>query len=553
MVVHLVSVNQSTTIFPYRVYIILELIKLVIFKSAEWGGANGICLTAVRWRMYIIPVILSGGASGRLWPLTGEKKPKTLLRISDGYSLLQSTLLRASLILDKIGNNNRLSPALPQALPQVVPQATPKVITVTNQLYLAATLAEYDDDLMPKIDHHILSEPVGRDTAAAVANACICADNLDNEDPILVILPADHVIKNENGFKNAIEEAASLAQTGDIVSIGIYPDNANTAFGYLQVSANKVIQFIEKPSQELAKKFVSDGNFYWNSGIFCSRASVLLDQLGKYSPQLLRNCKKLFDCSIMTSEENKKFYWLNKQMMEKLSKSSIDYTLMEKLENLSFVTADMDWRDIGSWDSYSELFEKDESGNIADEMTFAEESNNCLVHTDQKPVALLGVEDIIVIDSADGILVADRSHIQNVKGISREIIQKRFTTLTSKISGPEKVKRPWGSFYILSDLETHKVKRIEVNAHASLSLQSHKQRSEHWVVVEGIASVELNGLQKTLSVDETLFVPKGARHRIENKTDQKLVLIEVQTGKYFGEDDEIRYKDRYGRVDKNEN
>lgn len=491
--------------------------------------------------MYIIPVILSGGASGRLWPLTGERKPKTLLRISNGYSLLQSTLLRANSIACKISKKNQLSHIVPQ------------VITVTNQLYLAATLAEYDDDLMPKIDHHILSEPVGRDTAAAVANACICADKLDNEDPILVILPADHVIENEKGFKHAIEEAASLAQKGNIVSIGISPDNANTAFGYLQVNANKVIQFVEKPSQIRAREFVTAGNYYWNSGIFCSKASVLLDQLGKYCPKLLSSCKIQFDRSVMTSEENKKFYWLNKKMMENLPKFSIDYALMEKLEDLYFVKADMDWRDIGSWDSYSELFEKDEAGNIVGELTFAEESNNCLVHTDKKPVALIGVEDIIVIDSADGILVADRSHVQNVKGISRKIIQQQFANLSAKLSGPEEIKRPWGSFYILSDLETHKVKRIEINAHASLSLQSHKHRSEHWVVVEGIASMQLDAMHKTLFVNETLFVPKGARHRIENKTDQKLVIIEVQTGEYFGEDDEIRFEDKYGRVDKGDN
>ncbi|MBL1406593.1 MAG: mannose-1-phosphate guanylyltransferase/mannose-6-phosphate isomerase [Rhizobiales bacterium] len=496
--------------------------------------------------MYIIPVILSGGASGRLWPLTGEKKPKTLLRISSEFSLLQSTLLRANSIAENTD------------APQISQKITPKIITVTNQLQLAATLAEYDSDLMPKLGHHIILEPVGRDTAAAVVNALLCANSFDAQDPVLVFLPADHIIENGNGFKKAVIKAALLAQKNNIVSIGIWPDKANTAYGYMQVRADKVVQFIEKPSEKRAIKFVSDGNYYWNSGIFCSKVSVLLEQLDKHCPELLENCKALFDRTVISSEANKNFYWLNKQMMEALPKSSIDYALMEKLETLSFVEAEMDWRDIGSWDSYLELFEKDKSGNVAGDMAFAEESNNCLVHTEHKPIALVGVDDIIVIDSADGILVADRSHVQNIKGISRKIVQKQFANMSSNLAGkrsdnfaePQEVKRPWGSFFVLSQTDTHKVKRLEINAHSSLSLQSHEFRSEHWVVVEGEANVQLAGHHKTLTLDQTLFVPKGVRHRIKNKTAQRLVIVETQTGTYFGEDDEVRYEDEYGRADK---
>lgn len=482
--------------------------------------------------MYIIPVILSGGASGRLWPLTGEAKPKTLLRISSEFSLLQSTLLRANTVAEYTDK--------------------PKVITVTNQLQLTATLAEYDSDLMPSINHHILSEPVGRDTAAAVVNALLCADSFDTQDPMLVFMPADHVIENGNGFKKAVQEAAQLAQYDNIVSIGIWPDNANTAYGYLQVDGEKVVKFIEKPSQKHATKYISSGNYYWNSGIFCSKASILLEKLAKHCPDLLASCKTLLEHTIITSQANTKFYWLNKPIMQTLPKSSIDYALMEKLETLSVVKAEMDWRDIGSWDSYSQLFEKDKKGNVAGDMAFAEESYNCLVHTEQKPIALVGVDDIIVIDSADGILVAGRSHAENIKGISRKIVQKQFSNLSKTLSDPQEVKRPWGSFFVLSQSDTHKVKRLEINPHSSLSLQSHEFRSEHWVVVEGEANVELAELHKTLMTDETLFVPKGVRHRIKNKTTQKLIIVETQTGTYFGEDDEVRYEDEYGRADKGE-
>lgn len=495
--------------------------------------------------VHIIPVILSGGASGRLWPLTGEQKPKTLLRMSDGFSLLQSTLLRANLVASNTSKKTTKH--------GLITPPYPKVITVTNQIQIDATLAEYDDNTMPKINHHIISEPIGRDTAAAIVAACICADNFDDDDPVLVFMPADHVIENELGFKQAINTATVKAQKGNIVAIGISPNSANSAFGYLQVKFEKVVQFIEKPNQNLATQFVADGNYFWNSGIFCSKASVLIEQLSKHCPLLLSDCKTMIDCSVVTLEKNKKFYWLNKPMMKKLQKISIDYALMEKLETLSFIKADMDWHDIGSWDSYSQLFEKDKQGNVAGEMAFAEESSNCLIHTEHKPVAIVGIEDIIVIDSADGILVADRAHAQNVKGISRKIIQKQFAKLSSNLLDPQEVKRPWGSFYVLSESQSHKVKRLEVNAHSSLSLQSHKFRSEHWVVVEGVASVEAQGRKKTLRVDDTIFVPKGARHRIKNKTDQKLVIVEIQTGSYFGEDDEVRYEDEYGRVDKGEN
>lgn len=488
--------------------------------------------------MYIVPIILSGGASGRLWPLTSEQKPKPFLRVSNGLSLLQSTLLRAKLVADLTSEH---------PLQNLI---SPKVITVTNQQYLAATLADYDDVLMPQLNHHILAEPVRRDTAAAVVNACICAAKLHDDDAIVVVMPADHVIEDDIGFKRAVKQAVLMAKNTDtIVSIGIMPNEANQAFGYMQVKENKVMRFIEKPSQEAAQSFISNGNYYWNSGIFCCKASILLQQLKVHCSALLAGCETLMEKSVVTLEENKSFYWLNKSIMEKLPQSSIDYSLMEKLQDLSFVRADMDWHDVGSWDSYSKLFDKDEAGNVAGELAFAEDSNNCLVYTEQKPIALLGVEDIVVIDSASGILVADRSQVQNVKGISRKIVSKQIDKNGSYRPISSEEKRPWGKFSVLSKSNTHKVKRLEINAHSCLSLQSHRYRAEHWVVVEGVANIELDGVLKTLSVDEALFVPIGARHRIENKTDNLLVIIETQTGSYFGEDDEIRYEDVYGRVD----
>lgn len=488
--------------------------------------------------MYVVPIILSGGASGRLWPLTSEQKPKPFLRVSSGLSLLQSTLLRAKLVAD----------IMEECPPQN--SVLSKIITVTNQQYLAATLTDYDSVLMPQASHHILAEPVGRDTAAAVTNACICASMIYDEDAIVVIMPADHVIEDNIGFKHAVRQAVLMAEHNDtVVSIGITPNEANQAFGYMQVEANKVLRFVEKPSQEVAQSFVSNGNYYWNSGIFCCKASVLLLQLEAHCLQLFKSCEMIMEKSVVTCEENKNFYWLNKPIMETLPQSSIDYSLMEKLQDLSFVKANMDWHDVGSWDSYSKLFEKDKAGNVAGELAFAEDSNNCLVYTEQKPIALLGVEDIVVIDSDCGILVADRSQVQNVKGIGNKIISRQVGKSLSPQSNLTEEKRPWGKFNVLSKSNTHKVKQLEINPRSCLSLQSHKYRAEHWVVVEGVASIELDGDLKTLSVDEALFVPIGARHRIENKTDNLLVIIETQTGSYFGEDDEIRYEDMYGRVD----
>ena len=335
-------------------------------------------------------------------------------------------------------------------------------------------------------------------------------------------------------------EAAAIAASGgagSLVHVGVRPDNADTAYGYLEINGGTVGKFIEKPNRKLAGKFLKSGKHFWNSGIFCCPIGHLIKLLEKHCGELIRQCREIISAAAMTSGEGENLIWLDERAMNKLPAGSIDYMLMEKMTHCQFVEAEMDWRDVGSLDSYGDLFEKDKAGNMAGEMAFAEDSFNCFAYTAGRPVTMLGLKDVIIVDTGDQIFVTKKNQSKNLKNARLKFIRK----------SPEKTKsmtresRPWGHYKILAEHDLYKVKKLVIDPHASLSLQSHQFRSEHWVVVEGRAQVTLDGKTMLLWSNDAVRIPAGAKHRIVNPFDQRVVIIETQTGTYLGEDDVITH------------
>ncbi|WP_455222928.1 mannose-1-phosphate guanylyltransferase/mannose-6-phosphate isomerase [Kaarinaea lacus] len=470
--------------------------------------------------MNIVPVILSGGAGTRLWPLSREAHPKQFLNLLDNSSLITNTVAR----LDKI-------------------EAVDKPIVVCNEYHRFKVAQHITDAGRWPCD--VILEPCARNTAPAIATAALHASR-DENDPLLLVMPADHVIKDEEAFASAVMEMAEIAAAGYLVTFGITPESPATGYGYIcagdeiaDSSAKNISAFVEKPDRETAESYLASGNYFWNSGIFLFCAGTLLQQLEEHAPDILESCMM----SYSRSEKEGTFIKLNSEDFAGCRSESIDYAVMEQTTRAVVTPISMGWSDIGSWESLWEVHPKDEAGNaIAGEVVNIDCESSYLRSSD-RTLAVLGVKDLVVVDTDDALLIVHRSRSEEVKTLLQQVA----------VSEPEKatqhrtVHRPWGCYRSTDAAERFQVKRITVNPGAQLSLQMHHHRAEHWIVVRGTANVTIEDKVFVLKENESTFIPIGAKHRLENPGRIPLELIEVQSGSYLGEDDIVRFDDVYGR------
>ncbi|NMM36135.1 MAG: mannose-1-phosphate guanylyltransferase/mannose-6-phosphate isomerase [Glaciimonas sp.] len=469
--------------------------------------------------MKLFPVILSGGAGSRLWPVSRELHPKPFMTLADGESLLQKTFLRAA------------------ALPDVE-----QILTVTNSDLFYKTEEQYSK-LHSSLHTSFLLEPVGRNTAPAIAAAATYLAQTAGPDSLMLVLSADHLISDPVAFGVAVEAAVHLAQDGQLVTFGITPNHPDTAYGYIEADGHKVSRFVEKPTLEKARQYLASGNYLWNAGIFCFKVSAVLAELEACAPEVMRAIDPCMALNTLDSLKNGKIT-LDADSFAQAPDISIDYALMERSKKIAVVACDIGWSDIGSWDAVSELSVPDENGNRTVGETVLYDTNNCYIQSNDRIVSAVGVQDLIIIDTPDALLVVDRSRVQDVKKIVSQLKEKHHDSYKLH----KKVDRPWGAYVVLEEGNGFKIKRIEVKPGASLSLQMHHHRSEHWIVVSGIAKV-VNGERELLvNTNESTYIPAGHKHRLENPGLLDLVMIEVQSGDYLGEDDIVRFQDNYGRV-----
>jgi mannose-1-phosphate guanylyltransferase / mannose-6-phosphate isomerase len=476
----------------------------------------------------LFPVILSGGAGTRLWPVSREAFPKPFMRLGGELSLLQRTLKRA--------------------LPLVDPAHAHAAI-VTNQEYSFKTREEVDRTPgLGSTAVTLLLEPMGRNTAPAIAVAAHWAAAA-HPDAILLVLAADHLIPDEAAFQQAARQAAAAAAQGDIVLFGIQPTGPETGFGYIEYEpggapdqAYKVRRFVEKPDATRAVQFLQAGNFAWNSGMFCFKASTMLNALERYAPEVARTAREAWHAAQDQASAAKITF--SAELFGKCPDISIDYAVMEHAEGVKVLPARFTWSDIGSWKAVAEQLPADSSGNtIVGEAMFVDTSNTH-VQSDERLIAAVGVHDLLVVDTPDALLIASKDASQRVKEIVTQL----------KLRGHEAAKlhrtvnRPWGTYTTLQEGPRFKIKRIEVKPNQSLSLQMHHHRSEHWIVVSGTAKVTNDEKVFLVSANESTYIPIGTKHRLENPGVLDLVMIEVQCGDYLGEDDIVRFSDVYGRV-----
>jgi len=470
--------------------------------------------------MKLIPVILSGGAGSRLWPVSRLQHPKPFIRLQDGQSLLQKAFLRAIGLQDVDG-----------------------LTIVTNRDFFFKTEDEFREVFQSKTSVSYILEPFGRNTAPAIAAAALKAFEEHGADAVLLVLAADHLISNESAFQQAVTQATELALQGKLVTFGIQPHSPETGFGYIETQGNTVLRFVEKPSLERATEYIASGRFLWNSGMFCFTAGALLSEMRQHCPEMVLSVELCIKQSRAAKGEGFKQLELDGDSFQQVPDDSIDYALMEKSDQVAVVPCDIGWSDIGSWLALGDLQTSDENGNRIQGEAELHNTHNCTIHSHDRLVGAVGVSNLVIIDTPDALLVANKTNAQDIKHI--------YTSLKSKGHDAHKlhqtVHRPWGTYSVLEEGNGFKIKRIEVKPGASLSLQMHNHRSEHWVVVAGVAKV-INGEREIdIQLNESTFIPAGNHHRLTNPGKDVCVLIEVQTGTYLGEDDIVRLQDNYGR------
>lgn len=466
----------------------------------------------------ILPIVIAGGSGTRLWPLSRQSYPKQFLPLLEGgRSLLQETILR-------FAKANFAEPWF--------------ICNEEHRFLVAEQLRNI------KSNGHIILEPVGRNTAPAIAIAALQAENI-HEDALLLVMPADHVIKDNAAFLQAVEKAQVLADADQLVTFGITPTQPETGYGYIHKGSPignqgyQVARFIEKPALQKATEYVADGHYLWNSGIFMFKAGVYLDALKKTAPEIVSFCERALAGASMDHD----FIRLHKDIFSECPADSIDYAVMEKTSNAAVVELATDWSDLGSWSSLWEMREKDENGNACQGDTIVQEVQQSLVHAEHRLVAVVGVENVIVIETKDAVLVAAKDKVQQIKSIVNTIKNdQRHEHLMHR-----EVYRPWGSYDSIDIGSRYQVKRITVNPGARLSTQMHFHRAEHWVVVSGTAKVSCGEKTFMLTENQSTFIPVGEVHALENPGKVPLELIEVQSGGYLGEDDIVRFDDAYGR------
>jgi mannose-1-phosphate guanylyltransferase / mannose-6-phosphate isomerase len=471
--------------------------------------------------MKLIPTILCGGAGSRLWPVSREMHPKPFIRLADGQSLLQKAFLRGA------------------GLPAVV-----EVMTVTNRDIFFKTQDEYREVNESAVPTAFILEPFGRNTAPAIAAAALNAASIHGEDAILLVLAADHLISNQTAFAAAVAKATSFAEAGRIVTFGIRPDTPETGYGYIEANGNDVLRFVEKPNLDTAKAYLAEGTYLWNSGMFCFGAGVMLRELAQLCPEVLASVKACMEKSHRAKGAGFVQTELDVDLFADAPDISVDYAVMEKSRLVSVVPCDIGWSDIGSWNALGDLSEPDKHGNRVEGSAMVHDSTNCYIRSSERVVGVVGVENLLIIDTTDALLVAHRDRAQDVKQIYAGLKAKGHETYKLHRT----VHRPWGTYTVLEEGAGFKMKRIEVKPGAALSLQMHHHRSEHWIVVSGTAKVVNGEREFLLPTNESTFIPAGHKHRLENPGVMQLVMIEVQSGEYLGEDDIVRFEDKYGRV-----
>jgi len=466
----------------------------------------------------LVPVILSGGAGTRLWPLSREMYPKQLLALTGQRTMLQETAVRLT--------------GIAGAAPPIVVCNEAHRFTVAEQIRALGIQASA-----------ILLEPVGRNTAPAVALAALKAQTID-ADATLVVAPADHVIRDARTFQAAAEVAAQLAQDGKLVTFGIVAHAPETGYGYIRRGAGSgpaypVAQFIEKPPLDVAAQFVGSGDYYWNSGMFVFKASRYLEELAALAPDILDASQAAF----RAAKTDLDFVRIDRTEFEKCRSQSIDYAVMEKTQDAVVLPLDSGWSDVGSWSSLFDALPADEDGNVLQGDVMVHDTHDCYVHSTSRLVAAVGMDDHIIVETKDAILVAPKERVQDVK----ELVAMIKKAGRSESSWHREVFRPWGSYDSIDNGERFQVKRLSVKPGGVLSLQMHHHRAEHWIVVQGTARITCNDRTFLLSENESTYIPIGATHRIENPGKMALHIVEVQSGSYLGEDDIVRFEDNYGR------
>ena len=470
--------------------------------------------------MQIVPVILSGGSGTRLWPLSRKQYPKQYLPLAGDNTMLQETILRLN------GLENLTDPI---------------IVCNADHRFLVAEQCQQIDIKNPTI----LLEPIGRNTAPAIAAAALQSIK-DTNDAVLLVLSADHVIQDVEAFHQAINIASNQARSGKLATFGIVPTDANTGYGYIKSSkdnvdgAYKVEEFVEKPDLQTAQSYLEQGNYLWNSGMFMFKIDTFISELTTHSPDIVKSVNN----AINNAEQDLDFIRLDKQAFESSPSDSIDYALMEKSDNVVVVPLEAQWNDIGDWSALYDIGTKDNNGNVIQGDVFTEETTNTYINANHHMVATIGVQDLVIVDTPNATLISTKDKAQEVKKIVEQLQhQDREERYYHR-----KVYRPWG-WYESIEVDVHfQVKRLHVNPGAKLSLQMHYKRAEHWVVVSGVATA-INGEDVlTLTEGESTYIPVGTTHSLENKTNERLEIIEVQSGTYLGEDDIVRFEDIYGRV-----
>jgi len=474
--------------------------------------------------MQLIPTILCGGAGSRLWPVSRELHPKPFIRLSDGQSLLQKAFLRGAFLPD-----------------------VSEIMTVTNRELFFKTEDEYREVACvanKPLTNSFVLEPFGRNTAPAIAAAALQVAAAHGDDAQMLVLAADHLIADQPAFAQAVAQAQKLAAQGKLVTFGIQPEAPETGYGYIEAEGNNVLRFVEKPNLKSAKEYLASGRYLWNSGMFCFSAGAMLREMEQHCPEILSATRKCIEQSRQSKGNGFVQIELNPKFFDSIPDDSIDYAVMEKSSNVAVVPCSIGWSDIGSWSALGDLTPADKEGNRIEGEALLYDVHDCFIQSNERIVGAVGINNLIIIDTPDAILVADRNRAQDVKHL--------YVSLKSRGHETHKlhrtVHRPWGTYTILEEGERFKIKRIEVKPGAKLSLQMHHHRSEHWIVVSGMAKVTNGENEILVNTNESTYIPAGHKHRLENVGVVDLVMIEVQSGEYLGEDDIVRFEDVYGRT-----
>ncbi len=454
----------------------------------------------------MINIILCGGSGTRLWPISRTLMPKQFVKLFKNESLFQLTVKRNSKIC-----------------------SSQFIVSNTEQYFLSIDQLEE----LNKVNNRYLLEPVGRNTAPAIALACMAC----NKDEIVFVTPSDHLIKNQEEYEKVLARAKVLAQNNNLVTFGIVPTSAEIGFGYIEAFNEDVKAFHEKPDITTATSYLEAGNYYWNSGMFCFKAGIFLDELKKCSPEIYTTCKEAF----INSKKDETIRIRHEDML-KIPEDSIDYAVMEKSDKVKMVASDIDWSDLGSFDSLYEELPKDINGNTINENHISVDSKNNLIYGSERKITTIDMEDTIIVDTGDALLISKKGSSQKVKQVVTEI-KKNSELHNIHLTG----YRPWGTYTILEDTPGYKIKRIEVKPGKRLSLQKHFHRNEHWIVVSGTATVTVGSETKLLRPNESTYIKIGEIHRLSNEGKIPVILIEAQVGEYTDEDDIVRIEDDFKR------